>query len=561
MSSDPVKALLFMQLHSLSRHGGLSFDQPLDRMVQEHLPGALYTHNLLERPALSQRLDTRFHDFFWQRKMLTAFSIKPLVARIPQPSFRRSALAQRNKVILNGASGDRTRYRLSRQFESRAESAEWFAEALNHRCEPGAAGLFHETPGTVLIETKNFFNFYHFLAEALHFVALFASSRPAPATIRMLAKKAEVRPFVRAWIAACFPDLADRIVLESQDDWSARAEAPAYAAMSGKHLLYQLEGEHLRLIEEARPAGGAWTVYDARPQPVSVLALNSFDETLLELRRIAIAAASRSVRKRWGSRIYIARSADGARARIMQGEDELIARLSARGYETVYLEHMSPLEQVACINGARSIVAPHGAGMTNMIFASPEAHVHEIGTYQTALRRWEYFIPLCHVSQCHYHKIAVDMDRDDDKLDPDMKKDGHRSPVLSGKAIDGIEAILARHEGDDRPGWLAALANQCDYLMARGAFRQVIRLLRHHEAAFEREPLFWEKQAALNEAVGRSAEAAEHFHRAWTLSGSPAHAERFAALARPDDPRRSAMGKGRGFAPRRDPAPAERISA
>ena len=51
-------------------------------------------------------------------------------------------------------------------------------------------------------------------------------------------------------------------------------------------------------------------------------------------------------------------------------EDMLIPVLEGHGFEIIETEDMSVAEQVRLFSEAESIVAPHGAGQTNMLFAS-----------------------------------------------------------------------------------------------------------------------------------------------------------------------------------------------
>ncbi len=68
-------------------------------------------------------------------------------------------------------------------------------------------------------------------------------------------------------------------------------------------------------------------------------------------------------------RIYISRRR-AAHARVVN-EDELVPVLERHGYEIVELSGTSLVDQIRLFAQAASIVAPHGAGMTNMLFAGP----------------------------------------------------------------------------------------------------------------------------------------------------------------------------------------------
>jgi hypothetical protein len=77
-----------------------------------------------------------------------------------------------------------------------------------------------------------------------------------------------------------------------------------------------------------------------------------------------------------GPRLYISR-ADATRRRIVE-EETLIARLVERGFDSVVLDGMGVAEQRARLAAAQLIVAPHGAALTNLAWASPGATLVEL---------------------------------------------------------------------------------------------------------------------------------------------------------------------------------------
>ncbi|WP_019505379.1 tetratricopeptide repeat protein [Pleurocapsa sp. PCC 7319] len=76
------------------------------------------------------------------------------------------------------------------------------------------------------------------------------------------------------------------------------------------------------------------------------------------------------------NRIYISRK--NASYRKVINENQLINLLNNFGFKTFYLESMSFLEQVDLFSKAEIIVAPHGAGLTNLIFCSLGTKIIEI---------------------------------------------------------------------------------------------------------------------------------------------------------------------------------------
>ena len=78
----------------------------------------------------------------------------------------------------------------------------------------------------------------------------------------------------------------------------------------------------------------------------------------------------------YGKKIYISRAR--ARARHIINEDAVTQLLNKFGFETVYLEEMSVIDQVTLFSNAHVVVAPHGSGLTNLVFCSPKTIVIEL---------------------------------------------------------------------------------------------------------------------------------------------------------------------------------------
>lgn len=75
-------------------------------------------------------------------------------------------------------------------------------------------------------------------------------------------------------------------------------------------------------------------------------------------------------------RIYISR--EKAQRRNLINEQEVWSVLEPEGFEKVFMEDLSFPEQVAIMQQATIVVAPHGAAITNTLFSAPGTHVVEI---------------------------------------------------------------------------------------------------------------------------------------------------------------------------------------
>lgn len=77
----------------------------------------------------------------------------------------------------------------------------------------------------------------------------------------------------------------------------------------------------------------------------------------------------------WGERIYVTR--ENARRRRVSNEAELWAQLERRGFAKVRLEELTWREQINAFRHARCVVAPHGAGLANVMFCRAGATIVE----------------------------------------------------------------------------------------------------------------------------------------------------------------------------------------
>ena len=77
----------------------------------------------------------------------------------------------------------------------------------------------------------------------------------------------------------------------------------------------------------------------------------------------------------FGERIYVSR--ENAERRRVLNDAELWLQLDARGYKKLRLEELSWREQINAFAHAREVVAPHGAGLANLVFSLAGTRVVE----------------------------------------------------------------------------------------------------------------------------------------------------------------------------------------
>lgn len=95
----------------------------------------------------------------------------------------------------------------------------------------------------------------------------------------------------------------------------------------------------------------------------------------LALLREQVFVPERNSRNR--KKFYVSRRF--ARTRLISNELECEKLLAARGFEIVHLESLNFAEQISVFQDADCIIAPHGAGLANMVFASASCRFLELG--------------------------------------------------------------------------------------------------------------------------------------------------------------------------------------
>jgi tetratricopeptide (TPR) repeat protein len=104
----------------------------------------------------------------------------------------------------------------------------------------------------------------------------------------------------------------------------------------------------------------------------------------------------------YSERLYINRVLVGHRNVV--NEDEVIQTLEEFGFQSISLESMSLSEQAACMRKARVIVAPHGAGLTNLVFCQPGTKVIEIFSPAHVQSTYWIISNVCDLE--HYHLMS-----------------------------------------------------------------------------------------------------------------------------------------------------------
>jgi hypothetical protein len=141
---------------------------------------------------------------------------------------------------------------------------------------------------------------------------------------------------------------------------SARGQREAFAlnGFSG-NLINANRRDHYFCDELIVPSLGQLT-------PETIALLNDFVAPLRETGAVSP----------FGDRLYISRAM--AKRRGLINEPELWSALESRAFVKLHLEELSWSEQIAAFRSAKVIVAPHGAGLANLVFCQPGTRIVEL---------------------------------------------------------------------------------------------------------------------------------------------------------------------------------------
>lgn len=405
---------------------------------------------------------------------------------LDKASYRKSFVLARDRILLSGASGTRAlnQYRWENEgasFDVDARLEEYFAtcrESNEGKEIPVYSGLL-DPDIPFAIECRNTFNYYHFITESLsQLTALDGLDFQGDIYFHFPNLEDKQQPFARDFVDALFPEFKGRVFFERVPKDYAKV-LTAYDLIGGH---YQAPSDETAGMNALRSGGTGDDVDVTTHASRAVLTMNAVNSSLLALRKRALRAIEGKSFDHLPKRFFVGRDSRQSRARNMQGEDILFEHLDLFGFEYVVFESLSPLEQVALMAHAEMMISYHGAGFTNMLFASPKAFVIEIGTLQTAKARWADFWPLAHAAQCRYITFFADFKADDPLLEPDFATDGIVPVSLSKKSTSEIMAFIVTLAGKypalKRPRLLGDLATE---VLQVGAAAQAIGLLEAHE--------------------------------------------------------------------------------
>lgn len=164
------------------------------------------------------------------------------------------------------------------------------------------------------------------------------------------------------WLSAHLPKLLMLAEQDALEDVLLPAELTP--AIESSLRLFGLEPEDFRRFDPSRPLQVA---------ELTVVGSDRFRPELLQLVQRASGALPGGPPTR---RVFISR-AEATRRRLVN-EDEVWPMLADAGFERTVMENLSFDDQVRLMRETAVLFAPHGAGLTNMLFCPPGARVVEV---------------------------------------------------------------------------------------------------------------------------------------------------------------------------------------
>lgn len=433
-------------LHMPAVHDGVSYiGQPPGWIVRPTEAAEVRMFAASDSPDLCRRLQAVINRQTANMPQ-GAIEIRSAPVVLEDAKFAQGLVQIDGRLWLNGASGSRvrTKYETNNTEDWRRER---YLGAFRRTRIKGSSHLpsYDRDDASkldVAIELKNGFNYYHFSTESLGSLAHYLTDETETEIRLHLPNRGDIKGFIKRFIDAVFPELAERVKLDGKPTRYDRVRS----VYSHQHYLYAVDDASVAEALADPSLDPRWLTIARDPSRIKLTAIQSYDTSLRMLRNAALSQMRSAKLASTPRLIWLGRDESGdARARGISGHAALLEELTSRGFEMVAFEHLSPLEQIAAMNGADIVIAPHGAGLANMIYSKPGALVIEIGTRQTQLHRWGDFVKCAHVSQCRYDTVFADVDGIEDLNKIPSMASGHRGVRVGRHATDQILSIVDEH--------------------------------------------------------------------------------------------------------------------
>lgn len=442
---------------------------------------------------INRRLEQHITQTARHRSFSRAVEFNTIPAVLEGAEFRKSFVTAGGKALLSGAAGTRLLNRYLWHHEDAGDPADdrladWFTAAQDRGIQTALARPCRDTVLDLpfAVEARNTFNFYHFTTESLcQFCMLDELGHDRPLFLHHPDSPEKTRAFTREFLTTLFPEFGHKVRFERSPKAYDRVIAPFHL----KHAYYQYGDDAIAPVDALVQGKDLWTGRRATNGSMSVLSMNTVDTNLYRLRERGLAAIAGKDFSHLPRRFWVSRKPGLARARGVRGEEELQEFLRPLGFQTVYLEDLSPLDQIGLVAHAECMISGHGAAFAHMLFASPKALMIEIATLQIALlMRTGDFWRAAHVSGCTYASFYADHDQKDPLAEPEADRMGVVPPALSRAGLANMAAFLVANFGPmPRFQTGAPLLRLARQLNAIGAHDRTLALMALHRGAEQQD--------------------------------------------------------------------------
>ena len=228
------------------------------------------------------------------------------------------------------------------------------------------------------------------------------------------------------WLTAHLPKLLLLKERGELDDVILPPKDARTSVMTDSLQMLGIDPDTFRTFDVTRPL---------KVEQLTVLETDRFRPELLQPVRDALCTSSSEAPKR---KIYISRAK--ASRRQLVNEKDIWTRLEKKGFEKVFMEELDFATQVGLMQQAAVVVAPHGAGLTNMMFCPVGTHVVEIADLSFPNPN---FYALASAMGHHYWILEAEGLGDVHPLEKDLRI----APSIVSETIDRIAAHPTRRTG------------------------------------------------------------------------------------------------------------------
>lgn len=382
------------------------------------------------------------------RLFKSGVSFESAVVEAQNVRISKTIVTVNNKFFFSGASGTRMLVKVSRtNTPQKTKKFEKIATSADNKRSQNAVNLPIAANDArhvnLVITAKNLFNYYHFTVETLPYLTLYREYG-LTGYIFIHSDTKRTGDFIKEQIELFFPEIANRVGFQFGDINLSRA----LVVLDSKFLYFQSRDDSMPSLADLGRKTWLWRDKELDRQSNKTLSMNSYSTPLKALRervfeRLA-ATTDPSQTKERPKRLYVRRKPDG-RLRNIDNEPALMAMLERLGFETVYFEDHDVLEQARLIANAEAIISVHGAGMTNMMYASAGCLVVELSTLQIMMLRLGDFNACALVSQVKYLHFVVDHDWPDQETIPEFAVHSLVGLKISDLAVAQLRGLILEH--------------------------------------------------------------------------------------------------------------------